>query len=276
MPNSRPGSGNIPETRDPASTSAPSGARPRAVAAAADLLARLAAPDAPPFAMLHRPEADPDVAEILLGDLVTVEQLAELPEPVADDLPVLAVVPFRQIRERGFEAIDDGVPLLALRTRRRVLIGLADLIGLLPDGPNSFVPTGYDVPDAEYEQIVRTVLADEIAAGAGSNFVIHRCLTGRFDPVTEPPARAALGVLKRLLSGERRAYWTFVVHTPGSTFVGATPERHVSLDAGIARMNPISGTLRYPAGGWADAQAQHDAVIAFLGDPKERDELAMV
>src|SRR4051794_38409745 len=101
MPNSRPRSRNIPETRVAASTSVPAGA-PSAVEGTADLIARLVGADAPPFAVLHRPEADPEVAEILLGDLVTVEKLAELPEPVADDLPVLAVVPFRQIRERGF------------------------------------------------------------------------------------------------------------------------------------------------------------------------------
>ncbi len=243
---------------------------------AAEVIGRLLAPQPPPFAVLYRPEASVGTAEILLGELVTVEQTADLPAPLASGLPVLAVVPFRQIRERGFEAVDDGVPLLALRATERTVITLSDLIELLPDGPQSFVDTGYDVPDADYERIVRAVLADEIAAGAGSNFVIHRCLTGRFDPVAEPPARAALGVLKRLLLGERRAYWSFVVHTPQSTFVGATPERHVSLDAGIARMNPISGTLRYPSAGFVDRQAHRDAVLAFLADPKERDELAMV
>lgn len=243
---------------------------------AAEVIARLLTPDPPPFAVLYRPSSSAQTAEILFGELINVEETTDLPEPVDNDLPVLAVVPFRQIRERGFEAVDDGVPLLALRTRERVVIELADLIELLPAGPQSFTETGYDVPDAEYEQVVRAVLNDEIAAGSGSNFVIHRCLTGRFDPVAEPPAQAALGVLKRLLLSERRAYWTFVVHTPQSTFVGATPERHVSLDAGIARMNPISGTLRYPAEGFADPQAYRDAVLAFLADPKERDELAMV
>jgi phenazine biosynthesis protein phzE len=234
------------------------------------------AADPPPFAVLHRPHIGPDTVEILFGELTHVPLVVDLPEPRSGDLPVLAVVPFRQIRERGFDAVDDGVPLLALRADERVLISLADLVDLLPDGPQTFTETGYDVPDIEYEQIVRTVLDDEIAAGAGSNFVLHRCLTGRLDPVTEPPARAALGVLKRLLLGERRAYWTFVVHTPMSTFVGATPERHVSLDAGIARMNPISGTLRYPVSGYADRAAHRAAVLAFLADPKERDELAMV
>jgi 2-amino-4-deoxychorismate synthase len=240
------------------------------------LIGRLLAPDPPPFAVLHRPHISPDAVEILIGDLVTVELLADLPEPANRDLPVLAVVPYRQIRERGFEAVDDGAPLLALRTQERTVVALTDLLALLPDGPQTFIETGYDVPDPQYEATVRAVLDQEIAAGAGSNFVIHRSLTGRLDGRDETPARAALGALKRLLVGERHAYWTFIVHTPDTTFVGATPERHVSLDAGVARMNPISGTLRYPAGGWAGEDEYRQAVLSFLADPKERDELAMV
>jgi phenazine biosynthesis protein phzE len=236
-----------------------------------DLLAAVLGDDPPPFAVLHRPHATgPGIAEVLTGDVVTVDRLAGLPLDAGD---LLAVVPFRQIRERGFDCVDDGAPLLALRVAARATIPVADLVARLPGDPPGFVETGYDVPDAEYEASVRAVLADEIARGAGSNFVIHRALTGR---VAAPPARAALAALRRLLLGERRAYWTFAVHTPHRTFVGATPERHVSVDAGVVRMNPISGTLRYPPGGYADDAERRDAVLAFLDDPKERDELAMV
>ncbi|NEE58664.1 phenazine-specific anthranilate synthase component I, partial [Streptomyces sp. SID8455] len=66
-------------------------------------------------------------------------------------------------------------------------------------------------------------------------------------------------------------YWTFVVHTGDRTFVGATPERHVSLTAGLAVMNPISGTYRYAASG-----PTLPAMMEFLADRKEIDELYMV
>jgi len=240
---------------------------------AESVLARLLAAGPPPFAVLYRPQLSADTVEILIGELSTAELLADLPEPLATGLPVLAVVPYRQIHERGFEAVDDGAELLVLQTQERMVIALDDLLSHLPDGPQSFTETGYDVPDEEYERIVRAVLDEEIAAGAGSNFVIHRSLTGQLDG---PPAAAALGALRRLLLRERQTYWTFVVHTPDRTFVGATPERHVSLDAGVVRMNPISGTLRYPAGGWGSTAEHREAVLAFLADPKERDELAMV
>jgi len=61
------------------------------------------------------------------------------------------------------------------------------------------------------------------------------------------------------------------VHTGTRTFVGATPERHVSLRDGIAAMTPISGTYRYPPTGPVLSE-----VMDFLTDGKETDELYMV
>lgn len=238
------------------------------------LVARLE--QAPAFAVIHRPGENPDTAEVLIGEATEVAGVQDLPEPDAAGRPVLAAIGFRQIAERGFEAVDDGTPVLALRVTERVVVGLADLLDALPSGPDTFSENGFDVSDADYERTVRDVLEQEIAAGEGSNFVIHRCLTGRLDLEAEPRTRAALGVLNRLLVSERNAYWTFLLHTPGATLVGATPERHVSLEAGVVTMNPISGTLRHPEGGFPDEAARNAALEAFLADAKERDELAMV
>lgn len=234
------------------------------------LIRRLSAPDAPPFAVLHRPGRHPGRLEILLGRLSTPGTLAELP---VEEGEVLAVVPFRQLAERGMEVVDDGAPLLALAVTERLLVEARDVLDLIPDGPGDFAETGYDVPDKEYEACVRAVLADEIGAGAGSNVVIHRSLTGT---VGGAPSAAALGVFARLLRRERQAYWSFVVHTPALTFVGASPERHVSVAGGEVRMNPISGTMRYPVTGFASEADRLDATLGFLADAKERDELCMV
>src|SRR5947207_14312192 len=72
---------------------------------------------APAFALLHRPSVGPDTLEILVGDMVNVSTLADLPlpdpaepgEPASHDL--LAFVPYRQIVERGFACRDDDTPL---------------------------------------------------------------------------------------------------------------------------------------------------------------------
>ncbi|EPY1471263.1 TPA: chorismate-binding protein, partial [Pseudomonas aeruginosa] len=70
---------------------------------------------------------------------------------------------------------------------------------------------------------------------------------------------------------EKGAYWTFIVHTGERTLVGASPERHISVRDGLAVMNPISGTYRYPPAGPNLAE-----VMEFLDNRKEADELYMV
>ena len=64
-------------------------------------------------------------------------------------------------------------------------------------------------------------------------------------------------------SRERGAYWTFVVHTGTRTLVGASPERHVSVDDGLVMMNPISGTFRH-----AGAAADRDGAAALPRRPE--------
>ncbi|MCE0447940.1 chorismate-binding protein [Streptomyces tricolor] len=81
----------------------------------------------------------------------------------------------------------------------------------------------------------------------------------------------ALALFRRLLAGERGAYWTFVVHTGEQTLVGASPEVHVRMSGGTVVMNPISGTYRYPAEG---PTPEH--LLGFLADGKEIEELSMV
>ncbi|WP_030559838.1 chorismate-binding protein, partial [Streptomyces exfoliatus] len=109
---------------------------------------------------------------------------------------------------------------------------------------------------------------DEIGQGAGSNFVVKRTFTAE---IASYGPRSALTLFRRLLERETGSYWTFVVHTGDRTFVGATPERHISVRGGTAVMNPVSGTYRYPPSGPTLPE-----VMAFLADRKETDELTMV
>ncbi|MFI6843435.1 anthranilate synthase family protein [Kitasatospora sp. NPDC050467] len=250
---------------------------------ATDLLARLTGPDAPAFALLHRrtPRLAPDTVEVLLGTVGSYERLADLPvrEGVPAGGPVhdlLALVPYRQIRERGFEAHDDATPLQALAVTEQYALPLAELTPALPQLPVSLSGGAFDIDDQEYAGIVRRVIEDEIGRGEGANFVIRRDFTatleardGAADGHCSPAL--ALALFRRLLQQERGAYWTFLVHTGDRVLVGASPEVHVRQSGGTVVMNPISGTYRYPAGG-----ADLDSLIAFLHDPKELEELTMV
>ena len=239
----------------------------------AALVARLAEAGEP-FALLHRraPRISPDTVEVLFGEVGSYETLAELPLPQgAPGRPVhdlLALVPYRQLRERGFEVRDDGTPLQALRVRESYLLPLAELRAALPQLPVRLADGGFDVDDERYAEIVRRVVADEIGRGEGANFVIRRDFTGVLDGFR--PA-LALTLFRRLLEQERGAYWTFLVHTGERVLVGASPEVHVRQTGGTVVMNPISGTYRYPAAG-----PSLDSLLAFLGDRKELEELTMV
>lgn len=240
-----------------------------------EMLCRLSEPDPPPFAILYRPCSanGPDVLEILIGEARKGNRLADLPSadrPVDAASPhdLLAFLPYRQVRERGLDCVDDGEPIRMIVVQEQARMPLADGWALLPDLPTELRGAAFDVSDEDYRRTVQQVVDDDIGRGAGSNFVISRSLTGVIPDFT--PA-AALTLFRRLLARESGAYWTFVAYTGDRTFVGASPEGHVTLDRGSVAMNPISGTFRYPPGG-----PRVPDLLGFLADRKEADELHMV
>ncbi|MDG4765682.1 anthranilate synthase family protein [Solwaraspora sp. WMMD406] len=258
----------------------------------ADVLASVdAAVDPGPFALLHR--ADQGQAELLTGVRQQVDRLADVPLPTGPHpaTATLAVVPYRQIGERGFAHVDDGAPLECLLVEGYRRLPMADLVAALPTAAPATVAAGFDIADDAYADLVRRVLREEIGAGAGANFVLRRVFQARLaddgrrddDYGADADGRAEAGrlrsaaltaglcALRRLLRDEHGAYWTFLVYTGTRILVGATPERHVSVTDGLAMMNPISGTLRHP-----DGPPDAETLRAFLDDPKEVDELYMV
>ncbi|WP_069886301.1 anthranilate synthase family protein [Streptomyces luteocolor] len=216
-----------------------------------------------PFALLRRrtPGRDHDTVEVLIGPTGTYERLADIPEG-------LALVPFRQIRERGFDVRDDGTPLTVLTPEETHELPLAEALSALPAHDVRVEGGAFDVDDAAYADIVERVLREEIGRGEGANFVIRRTYEGEIPGFGRADA---LALFRRLLLGERGAYWTYVVHTGERTLVGASPEVHVRMSGGTVVMNPISGTYRYPAEG-----PTADDLLAFLSDGKEIEELSMV
>ncbi|WP_369237851.1 anthranilate synthase family protein [Streptomyces sp. R21] len=223
--------------------------------------------DPRPFALLRRrtPGHEHDVVELLLGPVREVDRLADIP---VGDRPSLALVPFRQIRERGFDVRDDGTPLAVLTAEETYELPLEQALTELPSHDVRVTGGGFDVADEEYAGIVGRVLREEIGRGEGANFVIRRTYEGEIPGFGRADA---LALFRRLLVGERGAYWTFVVHTGERTLVGASPEVHVRMSGGTVVMNPISGTYRYPAEG---PTPEH--LLDFLADGKEIEELSMV
>jgi phenazine biosynthesis protein phzE len=225
------------------------------------------------FALLYRPGSVRNAnVEVLTGEVCAVDSLAELPLP---DRPasgaqhdLLVAIPYRQITERGFVCRDDHAPLLAMRVHEQTGLSRSQTLAGLPEQHIRGSGAGFDISDEDYAAIVRRVLRDEIGQGAGSNFVIRRSFLARLDDYS---VRTELAIFRRLLTGELGSYWTFLFHTGAGTFIGASPERHVSMADGTVSMNPISGTYRHPPTG-----PDVSGLLEFLNDPKEANELYMV
>ncbi|MGN7859810.1 anthranilate synthase family protein [Microbacterium sp. 22303] len=223
------------------------------------------------FVLLAREGSDS--VELLTGEIVDVTNLADIPLGSGDERrEVFSLVPYRQVRERGFEAQDDGAPLRCLIVDEHQYLPADEVRAALPADPIPLHDGGFDLSDEEYAAIVERVIADEIGRGEGANFVIRRDYTARIDTAIPDAERtAALTWFRALLEHERGAYWTFAVVTPGVVAVGASPEAHVVAQGGVVTMNPISGTFRHPAGGSTTA-----ALGEFLSSTKETEELFMV
>ncbi|MEU6207179.1 anthranilate synthase family protein [Micromonospora musae] len=234
-----------------------------------EILAAVAAGTDPgPFALIRREDAEE--IDVLTGSVTVVERLADIPLPSGPPGPkTLALVPFRQVTERGFAAHDDGAPLECLRVERSATVVASEVVAALPEGSVGIRSVeGFDVSDDDYADLVERIVRDEIGRGEGANFVIQRTFRAS---VEGGPLAAAMLAFRRLLLTGKGAYWTFVVYTGERILLGATPERHVSVTDRMVMMNPISGTLRHP-----DGLPSASEVIEFLGDRKETDELYMV
>ncbi|WP_313406699.1 anthranilate synthase family protein [Aeromicrobium sp.] len=231
-----------------------------------DLLAQ------PAFALIRGRETDR--VTLIGGPRVDVEKLADV--PLADGAgPAwdhLVLVPFAQVVERGFEAHQDGTPLSVIEARLNEDVALADLLEVLPDEPIDLADRGgFETSDEDYATMVRRVIDDEIGQGEGANVVIGRRYRAQ---VADWDHAKALSVFRRLLERERGAFWTFCIFTGDRYLIGASPERHVSLDDGQLRMNPISGTFRMR--GLETHADRKRELLKFLSDEKEIYELFMV
>ncbi|MGN6250709.1 MAG: chorismate-binding protein [Marmoricola sp.] len=222
---------------------------------------------------------DSDTVTLVGGRRSVVDRLTEI--PLADGPPTpgrrfdsLVAVPFRQVAERGFDAHDDGTPLVVVGLDTEREVPLAELVAALPevdletDGPG-----GFETSDEEYGEVVARIIRDEIGNGEGANLVVGRKYRAR---IRDWGTDRALGVLRRLLENERGAYWTYCFWTGDRFLIGASPERHVSVHGGDVRMNPISGTFRLRGLADLPLAQRKQRLLDFLADEKEIYELFMV
>src|SRR6188472_3750305 len=216
---------------------------------------------------------DRDTVGRVGGRRSVVESLLDIPleEGVPADGHIadrLVAVPFRQVGERGFEAHDDGTPLVVVDVDSELEFTVEEVLDAIDDiGVELTDRGGFDIDDAAYADLVGAIIRDEIGQGEGANLVIGRHYRAQ---VADWSAARALTVFRRLLEREHGAYWTFVFFTGDRYLIGASPERHVSVHGEDVPMNPISGTFRLGGG-----DVRRD-LLEFLRDEKEIFELFMV
>src|SRR4051794_28633197 len=96
------------------------------------------------FALIAR---DGVTVELLTGDILDVARLADIPLSGADAAPreVLALVPFRQVVERGFQCHDDLAPLRCLIVQGHQSFPRTDALTELPSAPIALQDAGFDI-----------------------------------------------------------------------------------------------------------------------------------
>lgn len=234
-----------------------------------DLLRQIMADPKKPFGLLYRPASSPDTIEVLelsSGQAQSIE--AALAINSSGEHEKIVLIPYCQVAKRGYQAVDDGVPIWSMPVRRRQRIPLQQAITSLPNSPIQVEDTHFNLDDDQFSHRVSQLIAREIGEGAGSNFVLHRKLR---TTLTNYQPDQLFSLYRRLLQTESSAYWCFLINTGEAAFIGVSPELHASLDNGKVCMNPISGTFRYPDQDTVVAELRH-----FLGDQKEINELYMV
>ncbi len=112
------------------------------------------------------------------------------------------------------------------------------------------------------------MIKDEIGNGEGAYFVIPQTAEARIVDFTRAKA---MRIFQSLLASEFGSYMHFLMSDGKRYLIGASPERHLTVEKGIVTMNPISGTLRKTREGLSKAD-----LLRFLRDPKEIMELFMV
>ncbi|MBF0287172.1 MAG: chorismate-binding protein [SAR324 cluster bacterium] len=229
-----------------------------------------------PFAIIKK-RID-EHALILEGDALKFDLLSDIPrkqgmDPKGEIFDTISMIPFCQLKERKFKVHDAGEKILSIQVRKHTKIATENLLQLLPQEQISFEKEiAYNYSCEEYEDIIRSIVEKEIGNGEGANFVIPR--KGEAT-ISNMSLEKVLGIYKNLLENEMGSYWKFVFFNGEKYFIGATPERHITVQGGQVKMNPISGTFRKKTNDISRIEFKKD-FLEFLTNQKEINELFMV
>ncbi len=228
-----------------------------------------------PFALIKRHDEKDIIA--LEGFISSFQKLQDIPRHSqatgTSTFDTLSLLPFSQIRERNFVVKEDDLPILTLHVENQTWWNKQEALQSLPKEKIAFQDgMNYKTSQQDYNRLVQQIIEHEIGRGEGANFVIMRDGTAQ---IQEFSLNKALSIYRNLLQNEQGAYWVFIFFDGSSFFIGATPERHLTVQGSLAKMNPISGTFRKVGKSFSPETFQDD-FLKFLENPKEINELFMV
>ncbi len=229
-----------------------------------------------PFCIIQKQDSDESL--ILTGESLTCGSIDEIPRNFSDTggktiYDTISVIPFCQIKERGYHVHDDGEEILTIKVTTQHTVNTELLIDTLPLKEILFKnKIEYSTSEQEYGRVIKNIIEKEIGNGEGANFVIPRNGVGQIDSFS---VTKALSIFKSLLTNDYGTYWKFIFYDASRFFIGSTPERHLLVRDGKVKMNPISGTFRKDRQ-WNTGKEFKKDLLGFLTDQKEINELFMV
>lgn len=224
-----------------------------------------------PFGVIKKDQTDE--VFLLSGEVLELDFLDQIPRKAHRSrgkfsYDTMSIIPYAQARERGMEVQEDAAKIMCMRIREQIRLSLQEALAILPqerlECEQELKP---EQSDEEYAEAVRRVIQGHIHKGNACNVVISTKMSGK---IAEMSPRKALTIFRNLLLQEFGAYMTFFFFDGKQYHIGASPERHITVNNNEVTMNPISGTYRK-----VNFLIDRDALKEFLRNPKEINELFM-
>ncbi len=229
-----------------------------------------------PFCIIQKQDSEDCL--ILTGNAILCNTINDIPRkrgshPEGTIYDTISIVPFSQIKERGYRVRDVGEKIITIRISSQHVVETDQLMQSIPREEISLKRAiEYDTSEEDYCRLINDIVEKEIGNGQGANFVIPRNGEGQFESFS---ATKALTIFRSLVENDYGTYWKFIFYDTSRFFIGSTPERHLLVQDGKVKMNPISGTMRKDRQ-WARRTDFKKDLLNFLTDRKEINELFMV
>ncbi len=218
-----------------------------------------------PFALYKKKWED--FIRYFSGKVQKYNLLSEIDETVEQ----IFITPFTQAKEVWFEIKESNEKIISIVINEEKIYSIDEFIKTFKEKEiNLDWELMENFTKKEHTEIVNNIVNKEIWNWEWSNFNIAQKITWK---IINFEVDKALTIYKRIILSEYGSYLQFVFFDWNEFFIWASPERNVSVENNIVRMNPISGTFRKAKyDNYADFKKDF---LLFLKDQKEINELFM-